>query len=111
MTQGYILTNSQLWRFQSGPFGAQPFVPVPDLVLLDHRPEERNWCVSQIKSDSLAETVNLKGSEISFPPPGEYQKYQTKVSWTRPKCDCFEVDLEHCFVTSEPALTFLELRI
>ena len=39
------------------------------------------------------------------------RKYQTEVSWTRPNCDCFEVDLEHCFVTSEPASTFLELRI
>ena len=52
---------------------------------------------------------NLKGSEISFLPAGEYQKYQTEVSWTRPKCDCFEVGLEHCFVTSEAPFRFPEL--
>ena len=68
-------------------------------------------CASQIKADSIRRNEYLKGLEISFPPPGEYQKYQMEVFWTRPKSHCFEVDLEHCFVTSEPALRLPELRI
>ena len=77
-----------------------PFVPVPDVVLLDHQAEERKVVC---KSDFISRDCNLKGSEVSF--PRHVNSRSTRWRFR------FKVDWEHCFVTSEPALRLRELRI